>query len=231
MVANQPDVGVPLEDWVKGAQVVHPQELLTTKLDGIRHEVEHRNPNRHLNQHWQATRQWTNTILGILCHHRLLLLHLVLWLVELSGSCLELWLQHTHLGRTHIALLYHRVGDELEEQCDENQYDTHWEYIAQPVEYVECEETVDPADDRPSQINEFLELQVLAEGALLLSILQNLEVIRTEVELKLRSLLAGWVEGCLHLSLELLQVARTLLLRNRGHEGILVEVVLSYYNS
>ena len=42
-------------DWVEGTQVVHPQKLLTTKLDGIRYEVEHRNPNRHLNQHRQAT--------------------------------------------------------------------------------------------------------------------------------------------------------------------------------
>ena len=55
-----------------------------------------------------------------------------------------------------------------------------------------------------------------------------MEVVRTEVELKLRCLLTGWVESCLHLSLELLQIARTLLLRDRCHESILLEVILCY---
>ena len=157
-----------------------------------------------------------------------MLLHLVLRLIVLSCSCLQFWFQHTHLGTTHVALLHHRIGDQLQQQGDENQYDTHREDLAQPVEDIEREETVDPTDDRPSEINQLLELQVLVESTFLLSVLQNLEVVRTIVELKLRCLLASRVEGCLHLSLELLQIARTFLLRNRSHEGVLVEIVLCH---
>ena len=41
------------------------------------------------------------------------LLHSILGLVVLLGCLVELRLEHAHLGGTHIALLHHRVGDDL----------------------------------------------------------------------------------------------------------------------
>ena len=175
----------PRDDRVVGAEVVHPEEALPAELDGVRYEVEHRNPDRHLYQHRQAAGERTDTVLGILLHHRLLLLHLVLGLVELLGRLVEFRLQHAHLRRAHVALLHHRIGDELQQQGDENQHDTHREYLAQPVEDIEREPPVDDAEQRPAEVDEPLHIQVLAETALLLYRLEQAEVVGAEVELEL----------------------------------------------
>ena len=54
MVADGPEALAPFHDGIVGAEVVHPQETLAAQLDGVRHIVEHRNPDGHLNEHGQT---------------------------------------------------------------------------------------------------------------------------------------------------------------------------------
>ena len=230
MVANKPYIRVPFHDGVIGAEVTDPQERLSTQLDSVGHEVEHGNPDRSLYQHGQATRERAHAILTILRHHGLLLLHLVFRFVVLGCGLLQLRLQHTHLGRAHIALLHHGIGDYLQQQRDQDEHDTHGEIVLQEVENIEREESVDIAEQRPSQVHQPFHLQILAESALLLHLLQQTEIIGTIVELKLRGLLACWVKSGLHLRLIVLQVARAFLLGNTRHERAFLEIILSYHH-
>ena len=160
-----------------------------------------------------------------------MLLHGVLRLVVLLGGLLDFGFQYTHLGRRHVALFHQWVGDGLQQQGDEYQHNAHVQTeLRKPVEHVEREIAVDIADERPTQIDEALHLQVFAEGALLLDALQQTEVVGAIVELKLRGLQSRRVERRLQLGAVLLQVVRFLLLRHRGHQGILGKVVLSYHH-
>ena len=77
---------------------------------------------------------------------------------------LKFRLQHAHLCRRHVALLHHRIGDELQEQSDEDEHDTHVDVEScKEVEDVDGEPTVDDAEERPSEIDEALHLEVLIE--------------------------------------------------------------------
>ena len=116
MVSNKPDVCSPFNDRVVGGEVANPEETLATELDGIGHEVEHCHPDRELDEHRQTSAERADTVFRIECHHSLLLLHLVLRLVVLFCGFLNFWLEHAHLGRTHVALFHQRIGDDLEEQ-------------------------------------------------------------------------------------------------------------------
>ena len=186
MVAYEPEVAVPFHERIVGAEVRHPQEALPAQLNGVRHKVEHGNPDRHLDEHGQAATQWRHAILAVFGHHCLLLLHLVFRLVVLLRSLVELRLEHTHLRRTHIALLHHRVGDDLQQHGDENEYHTHVEApVGKPCEYRHEEPTVDDAEQWPAQIDDALHVKFLVEGAFLLHMLQCVEVIGAIVELKL----------------------------------------------
>ena len=147
-------------------------------------------------------------------------------------SLLQFRFQHAHLCRRHIALLHHRIGDELQEQCDENQHDTHVDVQSgEEVEHVDSEPSVDDAEEWPTEVDEALHVEILVECALLFNTLQQTEVVRTIVEVKLRRSLSAWVEEGLHLGLILLQIARALLLRNACHLRILGEVVLGNHHS
>ena len=48
VVANQRQVGAPRKQTVVSAKVVGPEETFLSEFDGIRHKVEHSNPDRHL---------------------------------------------------------------------------------------------------------------------------------------------------------------------------------------
>ena len=107
------------------------------------------------------------------------------------GCLFELRFEHAHLCRAHVALLHHRIGDDLQEQCDEYEHDAHVDVqTCEEVEHVECEPTVDDAEEWPAEVDETLHLQVFAEGALLLHVLKQTEVVGSEVEVKLRGCLA-----------------------------------------
>ena len=217
MVANEPDVSTPLHNRVVGREVINPQERLTTQLNGIRHKVEHRNPDRHLYEHRQTSAQRTYAVFRIELHHSLLLLHSIFGLIELLCCLIKFRTKNTHLGTRHITLLHHRESDGFQQKSDKYEDVTHrYRHLPEEVEDVEREPAVDNAEQRPSEINETLQFQFLTEGAFFLNRLQEAEIIWTIVELKLCGLYAGRVEGCLQLCLIILQVACSLLLRHAG---------------
>ena len=51
VVAKPPDVEVPGNEAVVGGEVFGPEEALLAEFDGVRHEVEHGNPDGHLYEH------------------------------------------------------------------------------------------------------------------------------------------------------------------------------------
>ena len=147
-------------------------------------------------------------------------------------SLFEFRLQHTHLCRRHVALLHHRIGDELQKHRDKDEHDTHVDVqTGEEVEDIDSKPAVDDAEERPSEVDEALHLEVLAECRLSLDALEQAEVVRTEVEVELRRSLSARVEECLHLCLVLLEVARALLLRHACHKRVLGEVVLGDHHS
>ena len=99
MVADDRQGSAPLDDRVIGGKVVNPEETLTAELDGVRHEVEHGDPDRHLDEHRQTAGEWRHAVFAILSHHSLLLLHGILRFVVLLRSFVELRFEHTHLSR------------------------------------------------------------------------------------------------------------------------------------
>ena len=145
---------------------------------------------------------------------------------------LQFRFQHAHFCRAHVALLHHRICYELEEQGDENEHNTHVDVqTSEEVEHIDSKPTVDDTEERPSKINEALHLQVLIELAFLLHTVQQTEVVRTKVEVKLRRSLSAWVERCFHLCLILLKIARTFLLRDTCHLRILCKIILRNHHS
>ena len=79
VVAQSPDIGAPRDQIVVSREVISPKEALLTQLNGIRYEIEHRNPDWHLNQHGQTAAERTGTILRIEGHRLLLALQGVLF--------------------------------------------------------------------------------------------------------------------------------------------------------
>ena len=208
MVAQEPEVGVPLDDGVVGGEVGYPQEALAAQLNGVGHEVEHGYPNGHLNKHGQAAGERTDAVFGVLAHHGLLLFHLIFRLVELSSGGIQLRLEHAHLGRTHVAFLHQRIGDELEQKGDENEDDAHVDIQPrEPVENIEGEPSVDDTEERPSQVDEALEFEVFAEVTLAFYLLEKTEVVGTVVEVELGGLTTGGIEEGFELGLIVFQIA------------------------
>ena len=78
----------------------------------------------------------------------------------------------------------------------------------------------------PAEVDKLLEVKVLAKSALLLYILNQPEVVGADVHLKLRRLLTRGVEGSTQLGIELLQIARLLLVLHAAERGAASEVVL-----
>ena len=99
MVADTPDIGAPFKNGVVGREIVHPEEALSTQLNGIWNKPEHGNPDWHLDNHGETSTHWAYTIFGVERHHLLLFLHLVFRLVILLGSLFEFGFEHAHLGR------------------------------------------------------------------------------------------------------------------------------------
>ena len=97
----------------------------------------------------------------------------------------------------------------------------------EPVEDIDDEPTVDPTHDRPTEIDEVLEFEVLAgvEAQLVVGF-QGVEIVGAEVHLKLRGLGACGVKSGLHRSLIVLQVALTFLINLRFEVGI-VDLLLA----
>ena len=231
VVAYEPDVLTPLNNRVERGKVLHPQETLAAQLNGVGHVVEHGNPDGHLYDGRQASAKRAYAILRVHLHHGLLFLHLVLRLVKLFGGLVKLWFQHAHLGRAHVAPFHQGECDDLEQQCDENEHNAHVEAeFCEPVKHIDGKPAVDDANERPTQINKPLHLQVLAEGALFLHLLQQTEVVGTIVELKLRRFLARGVERGFQLGCVLLQVVRFFLQRQAGHERVLGKIVLGNHH-
>ena len=71
-----------------------------------------------------------------------------------------------------------------------------------------------------------LEVEVFAKLALLLDILYQSEVVRTDIHLKLRGLCSCRVESGLELGVKMLQVTRAFLVEGTDEVGVLGEVVL-----
>ena len=78
MVSEKRNVHTEIPDGIVCAEVISPQELLLTELDGSREETEHRKKDRHLEQHRQTATHRADSSLLIKIHHRLLFLHGVL---------------------------------------------------------------------------------------------------------------------------------------------------------
>ena len=225
MVADAPDGLRPLEDGVVGGEVLHPQEALAAQLDGIGHEEEHGNPDGHLDEHGQTAAQRRHAILRIHLHLHLAPLHLVFGLVVLLRGLFNLRLQHAHLCTRHVALLHHGEGEPLQQQGDEDEHDAHAEAQGgEAVEDVEREPAVDPTDEPPAQVDQVVEVEVAPEAALFVDAFQNLEVVGTEVHLKLGGFLR--VEGSLQLRLERLQIVRLLGVHGAGQVGSFLKLRL-----
>ena len=215
MVSYEPQIGMPFYDRVIGGEVVYPEERLSAELYGVRHEVEHRYPDRHLYEHRETSGHHTHAVFLLEEHYLLLLLHLVLRLVEVFCLLVQDRAKHTHLGRRHVALLHHRIGDSLENEGDKYNHDAHrYAERCQPVEDVECKPAVDDAEQRPAEIYKTLQLEFLSEGRLLLHILQETEIIRAIVELKLRSACSCWVERRFQACRIVFEVSAALLVRH-----------------
>ena len=84
----------------------------------------------------------------------------------------------------------------------------------EPIKEIDDEPAVDPAHNRPSEIDEVFEFEILIgiEAEVVVGF-QRMEVIGPQVELQLCGLLPRGVEGRLHGSLVALQIALSFLVK------------------
>ena len=221
VVADEPEVGVPAEQFVVAREVVGPEETLAAQLDAVGHEVEERNPDGHLDEHRQTAAHGRNAVLRIELHHLLLLLHGVLLAGIFLGELVNLGLEHTHLGRREITLLRGGIDQNLDDDGQEEQHHTHRQTPrGEPVEKRHDDPAVDPLEERPAQIDQVLELGRLpGEGQLVVG-LEDVEVVGTHVHLQARLPRPAAVEGHRKSGVVLLEVARALLLGRGVQRGL-----------
>ena len=207
MIADEPNAFPPADYIVVSAKVVCPKETLSAKVNGIWNEVEHRYPDRHLYEHRQATAHRTDAVLAVHLHHGLLLLHSLVRIWVLLVQLVKLRLEDTHLGATQIALLLCWEDEYLDDDCQEQKDDAHWQTERfEPIEDVKYRPTIDETKYPPAQVNEFVEVGFRAVSRHLAVCLENVEVIGTEIHLQMRSVLACSIERHLQRSLVMLQV-------------------------
>ena len=200
---------IPRYQAVIGRQVFRPKEAFLAKFNRIGHEVEHGNPNRHLDQHGQTSTHRTDAILRVKGHHGLLLLHGIILVGILLAELVDFGFQHAHFRAAHKALAGRYVDNEAQQDGDEQQHNTHGQPQAgEEVKHIERKEAVDPLEQRPAQIDQLLHFQVpLAANGMLVHRLEQAEMIGTKVELQLRRRFSCRVVSCLHLSIVCLEMA------------------------
>ena len=211
VVADAPDVEVPGKETVVGGEVVGPEEALLAKLDGVRHKVKHGNPDGHLDEHGQAAAHGAHAILRVERHGFLLALQGILLLGIFGRNEVDFGLEYTHFGTAHVTLAGGHIDNDAEQDGDEQKHDAHGQtHAGEEVEDVEREITVYPAHNGPAQVNEFLKVVLGFAQAVVVHALQQAVVVGAEEELELRGCGTCGVEGGLHLSVVVLQIAAVL---------------------
>ena len=180
------DVGAPLHDLVGRAQVVGPQEGLSSQLDARGEEGEHRDQDRHLQHHGQAATHRVGTRQAVQFHGLLLLLHRILGVGILLVDLGDVRRQESHLGLRDIGLVgqrrEHHLQDDGQHQDDQSIVGHE---LAQPVKHGNDDAGVDPAEEFPSQGNQVGEFQVLF-GRILVITREHVVAVRAHIEVERR---------------------------------------------
>ena len=162
MVAQQRNVRTPANQVIISRKVGSPQEALLTEFDSVRHKEEQRHEYRCLNQHRQTSTHRAYAILTIKRHGFLLFLQSVFLLRILSVYLIYVRLQCFHLSRRDKRFPSSRNNNNLNDDSHQQDNDTHAKSPSRkPVEQVDGKPTVNPADDRPSQVYQVFQLLIL----------------------------------------------------------------------
>ena len=199
MVANEPQVGIPTDEFVVGRKIVCPKELFATQGNGVGNEVEEGNPDGHLNEHRQATAHGADTVFAVKLHHLCLLLHGILGFGILGIQSIYLGLENSHASTAQVALLGGGVDEDLNNDGEQKQYNAHVHAeTGEEVEQGQDNPTVDDAEQRPAQIYEVLQFEVLAGCNEVVVFLEQMKIVWTEVQAEFCRLCSSWVKTTSH---------------------------------
>ncbi len=157
-----------------------PEERLLTQLYRRREEAEHRPEDREREEHRETSSHRTHAGPLVERHGGLLLLEHLLLIVavrELRVDLVKLRLEGRHLGRRSVGLVgqreHHQLDDQRHQKDDEAEAADE---TAEEVEHRDDRILREPADEPASERDDLLILVAVA--------LENLVVVRAEVELQ-----------------------------------------------
>ncbi len=160
VVAVEGDLEGQLQYAVVGGEVLGPQEALAAQLDGGRQEAEHRDEDGHLDQHRDAASHGTHAAFAVELHDRLLFAERIFLVGIAFVDLVELRLEYPHLCGRHVRLVGQRQDDQFDDDRQDQDDDTVIpDKFAEPVEYVDRQTGIDPADEASAQRNDLLQLQ------------------------------------------------------------------------
>ena len=167
-----------------------------------------------MNEHRQTSAHHTHAVLRIQRLNLLLTLERIVFVLILLIDFFYLRTQHALLCTAHKALARGGEHNGAQNQRDEHQNKPHREVErSEEVENVDGEETVYPTHNRPTQIHQLLQVNVLSfVERVLVHRLEQAEIIGTEIPLELRWSFARSIKDTLHLRTILLEITTVVLL-------------------
>ena len=204
---NQRDLHVPAHDGIVRREVARPEEALVAQLDGRREEHKERDEDRHLQQHRDTAAHRAGSCAAIEFHDGALTIHGLLLLGILSVDFFHLRTEDAHLRRRHVRLVGQRQKDELHEYCHpENNPSVVAHETAEEVKQRDDKVLVHPAEDSPTEGDKLLQVWLLDSRKVVVIVVEQGELVRTEEETEIGCLRAFQVEGDRSLRGEVLHV-------------------------